>query len=109
MPQNMPLPTNAKMTALVCSGRILPKVVNGVSRFSCGQNNWQAINRPAAVPTRPQMAVAIANARTMWLSYLNVSIVSGGRRRPVGLALSSGGESKLMLVQLFGVFKIRLG
>ena len=27
---NMPLPTKAKMTALVCSGRMRPKVMNGV-------------------------------------------------------------------------------
>ena len=45
-----------------------PKVANGVSRFSCGQKSWQAMSKPAAVPTSPQMAVAMANARTMWLS-----------------------------------------
>ena len=37
MPMNMPLPTNAKITALVCSGRSRPKVVN-----------WQVqVQRPA--------------------------------------------------------------
>ena len=83
MPQNMPLPTKAKMTALVCSGRIRPKVVKGVFRFSSGQKNWQAASSPASVPTRPQMAVAMANARTMWLSYLNVSS-SAAAARPAG-------------------------
>ena len=73
MPMNIPLPTKAKITAFVCRGRMRPKVVNGRSRFNPGQNNWQATNKPALVPTSPQMAVAIANARTLRLSYLKVS------------------------------------
>ena len=77
MPMNMPLPTKAKMTAFVCSGRSRPKVVNWRLRFSSGQNNWQAISNPALKPTRPQMTVAIAKARTIRLSYLKVSTFIG--------------------------------
>src|SRR6188472_2624198 len=73
MPMNMPLPTKAKMTALVCKGRSRPNVVYCRFRFRSGQNNWQAMSKPALNPTRPQMTVAIAKARTMRLSYLNVS------------------------------------
>ena len=68
MPMKTPLPTKAKITAFVCSGRIRPKVVKGVFRLRSGQNNWHAINKPAEVPTRPQMAVAMAKARTTRLS-----------------------------------------
>ena len=70
---NIPLPTNAKITALVCSGRSRPKVMNCRFRFAAGQNSCVATSRPAAMPTRPQTTVAMANARTMRLSYLNVS------------------------------------
>ena len=73
MPQNMPLPTKAKITALVCSGRRRPKVVNGKFMLKAGKNNWQAMSSPTLNPTRPQITVAIANARTILLSYLNVS------------------------------------
>ena len=73
MPMNMPLPTNAKITALVCSGRSRPKVMNCRFRFAAGQNSCVAASRPATMPTRPQTTVAIANARTMRLSYLKVS------------------------------------
>jgi hypothetical protein len=72
---NMPLPTKAKMTAFVCNGRMRPNVRKGVSRFNAGQKSWQAASNPAEVPTSAQMAVAMANARTMRLSYLNVSTV----------------------------------
>ena len=74
MPMNMPLPTNAKMTAFVCNGRSRPNVVYCRLRFRSGQNNWQAMSRPALNPTSPQMTVAMAKARTMRLSYLNVSM-----------------------------------
>ena len=70
---NMPLPTNAKITALVCNGRSRPKVVNCRLRFAAGQNICVAASKPATMPTRPQITVAIANARTMLLSYLKVS------------------------------------
>src|ERR1035437_5084391 len=73
MPINIPLPTNAKITALVRTGRSRPKVMNWRLRLAVGQNNWVAASRPAAMPTRPQTTVAMANARTMRLSSLNVS------------------------------------
>ena len=73
MPMNIPLPTNAKMTALVCSGRKRPKVMNCRFRFAVGQNICVAASKPAVMPTRPHTTVAIANARTTVLSYLNVS------------------------------------
>ncbi|OQB88282.1 MAG: hypothetical protein BWX84_03153 [Verrucomicrobia bacterium ADurb.Bin118] len=65
---NMPLPTKAKTTALVCNGRMRPKVVKGSSRFSPGQNNWQAASKPTLVPIKPQKAVARQKARTTRLS-----------------------------------------
>ena len=68
MPMNRPLPTKAKITALVWSGRSRPKVVYWRLRFSSGRNSWQAISRPARKPTNPQMTVAMANARTIRLS-----------------------------------------
>ena len=64
---NIALPTNAKITALVCSGRNRPNEVNCRLKFRSGQNNWQAISNPALKPTSPQMMVA------MRLSYLKVS------------------------------------
>ncbi len=75
MPMNIALPTNAKMTALVCSGRRRPNEVNCRFKFRSGQKSWQAISSPALKPTRPQITVAIANARTMRLSYLKVSML----------------------------------
>ncbi len=69
----MPLPTNAKITAFVCSGRNRPNVVNCRLKFRSGQNNWHAINNPALKPTMPHTMVAIAKARTIRLSYLKVS------------------------------------
>src|SRR5208283_2354078 len=73
MPMNIPLPTKAKITALVCTGRTRPKVMNWRFRLAAGQNICVATSRPAAMPTMPQTTVAMANARTIWLSYLNVS------------------------------------
>src|SRR5688572_2942496 len=88
MPMNMPLPTKAKMTALVCSGRNRPKVVYWRLRFRSGQNSWQAMSRPAANPTSPQITVAMAKARTIRLSYLKVStfMVEGCIGGPPGAA-----------------------
>ena len=66
---NIPLPTNAKMTALVCSGRIRPKVMNWRPAFTEGRKSWKAMMTPTSIPTTPQTTVAIVNARTIVLSY----------------------------------------
>ena len=56
----MPLPTNAKMTALVCNGRRRPNVRPIVSLptpmppiFHWGNTMSKAIQRPTNIPTTP--------------------------------------------------------
>src|SRR3954464_4295746 len=77
MPMNMPLPTKAKITAFVWSGRSRPKETNWRFRFAAGKKSWMAASSPADMPTIPQITVAIAKARTIRLSYLNVSTFIG--------------------------------
>ena len=62
------------MTAFVWTGRNRPKVTNCKSRFAPGKKFCTAHSSPALMPTMPQITVAMANARTMRLSYLKVSI-----------------------------------
>ncbi len=64
----MPLPTNAKIMALVCSGLILPNVVNSRPRLNTGNASWSAINSPTITPTMPQTSVARINNLTILLS-----------------------------------------
>ena len=54
----MPFPTNAKMTALVCTGLILPNVVGAKSKFIAGNHIEMAIQSPARNPTIPHIMVA---------------------------------------------------
>ena len=65
---NMPLPTKAKITALVWTGRSRPKVTNCKFRFAAGKKSCTAHSNPAVMPTMPQTTVAMAKARTMRLS-----------------------------------------
>ena len=58
------LPPNANITALVCSGLSLPKLSQGVSKFSTGHTSCAAINTPTSMPTIPQTTVITANCRT---------------------------------------------
>src|SRR5512133_3828628 len=67
----MAFPTKAKMTALVWSGRVRPKVVNSRLKFMDGMKICKAINRPARRPTTPQTIVAMAKFRVNRLSYEN--------------------------------------
>ena len=64
----MPLPTKAKMTALVCRGRKRPKVNQG-PRLKEGYTSWMAIIMPTSIPTIPQMKEAAPKARVILLSY----------------------------------------
>ena len=59
------LPTSAKITALVCSGRIRLNVSQGVSKFACQKLIWIAARRPTSRPTRPNTTDARVNLRTM--------------------------------------------
>ena len=79
MPANIMLPTKAKITALVCSGRRRPKVRNETpsalmvpkvihSRnlpFICHQESWVAMITPTSMPTMPQKMEAIMKWRTV--------------------------------------------
>ena len=58
------LPTNAKMTAFVCSGRSLPKVSHDVSKFSFHTASCVAMSRPTTMPMIPQNNDAHMNWRT---------------------------------------------
>jgi hypothetical protein len=64
MPANIMLPTKAKMTAFVCSGRRRPKVAHDVLKFACQNASCVAISTPTAMPTMPQTMVAHRNFRT---------------------------------------------
>ncbi len=56
------LPTNAKMTALVWSGRSRPKVRNG-GRLARQNASWSAMSAPTVMPTIPQTTDAMMNWR----------------------------------------------
>ena len=71
---NIALPTKAKMTALVCSGRSRPNEVNCRFRVQVRPEQLAGDQQSGAeAPRAPLMMVAIAKARTMRLSYLKVS------------------------------------
>ncbi len=65
MPANMPLPTKAKMAALVCSGRRRPKLSHSMPRFACQNDSWAAMITPTRNATTPHNTVTPVNARTM--------------------------------------------
>ena len=54
----MALPTKAKITALVCTGRIRPKEVGPQLRLKTGQAIDMAAHKPASIPITPQNKVA---------------------------------------------------
>ncbi len=64
MPANIMLPTNAKMTALVCSGRSRPNVRNDVAKLACQKFSWVAMITPTSMPTAPHRTEASMNWRT---------------------------------------------
>ena len=59
------LPTKAKITALVCSGRSREKVRYGTPRFACHQASWVAMSAPTSMPTTPKITDAAMNRRTI--------------------------------------------
>ena len=64
------LPPKAKITALVWSGRNLPKLVQGKPRFSSGIYNCAAMITPTSMPTTPQMTAMMENCRTTVSLYI---------------------------------------
>ncbi len=75
----MALPANAKITALVCSGRSRPYDSCGMKFRNSGHTSLIATMRPTRKPTTPQMEAATMKLRTIALSYANVSMVSASR------------------------------
>src|SRR5690349_5743331 len=69
----MPLPTKAKITALVCNGRIRPNDVHSTER-NPGITNWSAAQSPTSMPTAPQRMVTNRKSFTMRLSYWKRSV-----------------------------------
>jgi hypothetical protein len=72
----MALPANAKMTALVWSGRSRPKLIHGSPKLNSGLASSSAMTMPTSMPTRPHTSVASRNHRTIASSYTNRSIRS---------------------------------
>src|ERR1041385_346722 len=66
MPANIMLRTNAKITALVCSGRNRPKLSHAVPKLSWKKLSCEATSTPTNMPTTPQTRVASRNWRTIW-------------------------------------------
>ena len=62
MPAKIMLPTNAKMTAFVCSGRSRPKLRMGCT-LAGHQASWSAQMAPTSMPTIPQTTEAITKLR----------------------------------------------
>src|SRR6185295_15293619 len=58
------LPTKAKITALVWSGRSRPKLSQDWPRLACQKLSCVATSTPTSMPTMPQMRVASRNWRT---------------------------------------------
>ena len=56
-----PLPANAKITALVCSGRMRPKDRKDKSRLKAGAASCKAAMTPTSMPTMPHTTVASRN------------------------------------------------
>src|SRR5436190_10230266 len=69
----MALPANAKIAAFVCRGRSRPYESGPIPGRNCGNTSFRATISPTRNATRPHPAVAIANFRTIALSYRNVS------------------------------------
>ena len=65
MAAKIALPAKAKITALVCSGRIRPKDRYSIPKFSAGKGSCNAISSPTSMPMTPQMYIASKNMRTM--------------------------------------------
>src|SRR5687767_14614851 len=65
MPANIMLPTKAKMTALVCSGRSRPKLSQEVLKLTCQKLSCVATSTPTSMPTMPHTRVASRNWRTI--------------------------------------------
>jgi hypothetical protein len=65
MPANIMLPTKAKMTAFVCSGRRRPKLSHCWPKLTCQKLSWVAMSTPTSMPTAPQMTEASRNCRTI--------------------------------------------
>jgi len=63
------LPTNAKMTEFVCSGRSREKVRYGMPKFNCHQASWLAMMTPTRRPTAPNKTDAKMKLRTIASSY----------------------------------------
>ncbi len=68
MPVKHTLPANAKITALVCSGRSRPKLVQGSPRLAGHHASSSAMITPTSMPTRAHTTVAVKNIFTMAMS-----------------------------------------
>jgi hypothetical protein len=68
MAVNMPFPTNAKITALVCKGLSRPNDSHDIPFVMVGQISSIAIVRPTSMPTSPHKTVAIINNLAILLS-----------------------------------------
>ena len=67
MPAKIMLPTNAKMTAFVCSGRSRPKP-SVAWTFAGAQASWSATITPTSIPTMPHTADAATKRIGVWSS-----------------------------------------
>src|SRR4051812_39017971 len=77
MPAKTILPTNAKMTAFVCSGRMRPKARWG-STFAGHQAICSAASAPTSIPTMPQMTDAKTNPRVTSSLYSTRVVTARG-------------------------------
>jgi hypothetical protein len=66
-------PPNAKITALVCSGRNRPYESQGTPKLSSGQMSWAAMMAPTSMPTMPQTIVMTVNCRTTLSLYVVIT------------------------------------
>src|SRR5688500_14539964 len=85
------LPTNAKMTAFVCSGRSRPNDSIGCTFAPC-QASWSAATTPTSMPTMPQRTDASANLRGVSssnsifsFSVTVVLLLDGKQREAIGV------------------------
>src|SRR5262245_47983540 len=84
------LPTNAKITALVCSGRSRPKLRYG-PRFACQKASCSATSAPTSMPMKPQNTDAAMNLRVTSSSYVMRCVSTS-----VPLLLPSDGRSLVL-------------
>ena len=66
----MAFPIKAKITALVCNGRVLPKEVYSKPKFKAGNAICKEITKPTNIATAPHTIVANIKYFTVLLSYL---------------------------------------